>query len=95
MGAPEGDLKPLYRMISEQIVADIRRGVYVDVLPPQEELARTYKVGRSTIREALRRLEDQGVIRVRHGAPTKIVDTNRSLAIQPGLESFVGLTRLL
>ncbi|MCL6444154.1 MAG: GntR family transcriptional regulator [Alicyclobacillus sp.] len=95
MGAPEGDLKPLYRLVSEQIVADIRRGVYLDVLPPQEELARTYKVGRSTIREALRRLEDQGMIRVRHGAPTKIVDVNRSLAIQPGLESFVGLTRLL
>jgi len=36
-------------------------------LPPERELAERLQVGRSTVREALQRLEQMGVLRIRHG----------------------------
>ncbi|MFP3441835.1 GntR family transcriptional regulator, partial [Pantoea sp. SIMBA_133] len=40
-----------------------------DPLPPERELATHYQVGRPTIREALQRLERDGWITIRKGAP--------------------------
>ncbi|WP_273834301.1 GntR family transcriptional regulator [Guptibacillus sedimenti] len=45
-----------------------------DPLPPERELASHYQVGRPTIREALQRLERDGWITIRKGAPAIVND---------------------
>ena len=86
---------PLYRRVAEQIGVAIAEGRYRDLLPPQEELCKAYGVGRSTIREALRVLDEQGMIRVRQGSATRILGPRQNFSVKPGLESFVGVTRLI
>ncbi|PFG12367.1 GntR family transcriptional regulator [Bacillus sp. es.036] len=45
-----------------------------DPLPPERELATHYQVGRPSIREALQRLERDGWITIRKGAPAVVND---------------------
>lgn len=56
-------------VIAQRIVRDIRAKGYVagDPLETEADLCETYQVGRSTVREALRLLELQGVIQIRPG----------------------------
>ncbi|MGZ4410673.1 MAG: FadR/GntR family transcriptional regulator [Gaiellaceae bacterium] len=61
--------KKTYELVAERLVGDIsaRRLTPGDVLPPERELTQSYGVGRSSVREALRMLESQGLIRAREG----------------------------
>jgi GntR family transcriptional repressor for pyruvate dehydrogenase complex len=56
--------RKLYELIAEQLLAQIseRRLQPGDVLPPERELTRLYRAGRSSVREALRMLESRGLI---------------------------------
>jgi len=56
--------RKVYELIAEQLLAQIseRRLQPGDVLPPERELTRLYRSGRSSVREALRMLESQGLI---------------------------------
>lgn len=90
----DNDAQPQYRRVADQIAADIRSGVFQKQLPPQDELAARYHTGRSTVREALRMLHEQQIIRVRHGVSTTILDAPR-ITVAPGLESFVGVSKLI
>jgi GntR family transcriptional repressor for pyruvate dehydrogenase complex len=62
------------RRIFEEILRQLEEAVLVgrlkegDRLPPERELATTFNVGRSTLREALRALEMLGVVSTRRGA---------------------------
>jgi GntR family transcriptional repressor for pyruvate dehydrogenase complex len=47
-----------------------------DRLPPQRVLAEQLGVGRPTIREALHRLEEMGLVKIRHGSGTTIESAN-------------------
>ena len=49
-----------------------------DKLPTETALAREMGVARSTVREAIKRLESQNILTVRHGAGSFVTD-------QPGL----------
>jgi len=51
-------------LIAEQLLLEIseRRLQPGDVLPPERELTRLYRAGRSSVREALRMLESKGLI---------------------------------
>lgn len=59
--------------------AEIRQGQYRvgSALPSETELQRRFSVGRHTVREAVQRLEQAGLVAKRQGAPTRVV------AIQP------------
>jgi GntR family transcriptional regulator, transcriptional repressor for pyruvate dehydrogenase complex len=61
--------RKVYAQIAEQLIGQIgsRRLKPGDVLPPERELTQTFQVGRSSIREALRMLESQGVIAPANG----------------------------
>lgn len=53
------------QQIVNEIMTDGRKAG--DRLPAEAEMCETYGVGRSTVREALRHLENQGVIRIKTG----------------------------
>lgn len=56
-------------LVAQQIVNEIlSNGMQAgDHLPPEAEMCTDYGVGRSTIREALRLLENQGVVKIKTG----------------------------
>ena len=56
--------KKVYELIAERLVQEIsdRRLTPGDELPRERELAEVYRVGRSSVREALRMLESKGLI---------------------------------
>lgn len=60
-----------YERVVEQIESALRRGELRagERLPSERELMRLFQVSRSTIREALRVLESDGMLRLRQGDP--------------------------
>lgn len=71
----------MYAQIAEQLLGQIgsRRLKPGDALPPERELTETFKVGRSSIREALRMLESQGVIHAANGGAFVVADAANPL----------------
>lgn len=71
----------VYAQIAEQLLAQIgsRRLRPGDALPPERELTQTFQVGRSSIREALRMLESQGVIAPASGGAFVVADAANPL----------------
>ncbi len=68
--------KSLADMVAEQLKQQIVEGVYKigDKLPTEPELMKTFKVGRSSIREAGKLLVNMGVVQVRQGSGTFVAD---------------------
>jgi GntR family transcriptional repressor for pyruvate dehydrogenase complex len=73
--------RKVYAQIAEQLLGQIgtRRLKPGDVLPPERELTEAFKVGRSSIREALRMLESQGVIHAANGGAFVVADAANPL----------------
>src|SRR5207253_1036600 len=76
--------------IVEQIHALIREGRWVpgDQIPPERELAERFRVSRTSVREALRALEMQGIIDSRQGGGT-FVRTADTEALVPPLAAAI------
>jgi len=73
--------RKVYEQIAEQLLGQIgsralRPG---DALPPERELTESFRVGRSSIREALRMLESQGVIESANGGTFVVAEAARPL----------------
>lgn len=66
---------PLYLQVVSTLKEEILKGSYPvgTQLPSEDLLAGRFGVSRHTIREALRRLRDDGLIASRQGAPTTVV----------------------
>src|SRR5437879_4677817 len=84
--------RKVYELIADQLLAEIgeRRLRPGDVIPPERELTRLYRAGRSSVREALRMLESRGVI-ASVGSGSFVVagyanSLNRSLPPPPTLD---------
>ena len=73
--------RKVYEQISDQLLGQIgrRRLKPGDALPPERELTQTFNVGRSSIREALRMLESQGVIKASNGGTFVVADASNPL----------------
>jgi GntR family transcriptional repressor for pyruvate dehydrogenase complex len=80
----------IYEHIVEQIHALIREGRWApgDQIPPERELAERFRVSRTSVREALRALEMQGVIESRQGGGT-FVRTADTEALVPPLAAAI------
>src|SRR5690348_4949912 len=80
----------IYEHIVEQIRALIREGRWApgDQIPPERELAERFRVSRTSVREALRALEMQGIIDSRQGGGT-FVRTADTEALVPPLAAAI------
>jgi GntR family transcriptional repressor for pyruvate dehydrogenase complex len=80
----------IYEHIVGQIRALIREGRWApgDQIPPERELAERFRVSRTSVREALRALEMQGVIESRQGGGT-FVRTADTEALVPPLAAAI------
>ena len=71
-----GTREPLkaYQRLSDKIQDAIEKGGLKagDRLPPERALAETFGVSRNSVREAIRTLSEQGILRSRHGDGTYI-----------------------
>lgn len=67
-------MSPRYAMLADALVTEIERGTYAvgDLLPGELEIAERYGFSRHTTREALRRLEEMGLISRRAGIGTTV-----------------------
>ena len=74
MEATSGNTTPRYRELAEKLMADIHSGRLGvgDKLPGEIELTQRFDVSRHTVREALRVLEDLGLIRRQRGVGTVV-----------------------
>lgn len=63
---------PRYIVVADALIADIERGTYAvgDLLPGELEIAERYGISRHTTREAIRRLDELGLISRRAGIGT-------------------------
>ncbi|MCB0219439.1 MAG: FadR family transcriptional regulator [Chrysiogenetes bacterium] len=82
---PELAANPLRREsvvdeITQRIQSEILDGTYAPggALPPERELAGRYGVTRTSVKHALVRLEQQGLIRTRHGVGSIVQDIEKS-----------------
>ena len=75
----------IYEHIVEQIRALIREGRWApgDQIPPERELAERFRVSRTSVREALRALEMQGVIESRQGGGTFVRTADTDALVPP------------
>jgi GntR family transcriptional repressor for pyruvate dehydrogenase complex len=80
----------IYEHIVDQIHALIREGRWApgDQIPPERELAERFRVSRTSVREALRALEMQGIIESRQGGGT-FVRTADTEALVPPLAAAI------
>jgi len=71
---------PLYYQIKNDIFKDIESGKYPagERLPAERVLAEKYGVTRMTVRQAIKALEEQGYLKVRHGSGAFISDRKHS-----------------
>src|SRR5262249_9227490 len=66
--------------VAERVATSLRRAIVEgrfgpgDAPPPERDLADRYDVNRSSIREAMKRLEAWGLVRIRHGGATRVSD---------------------
>jgi DNA-binding FadR family transcriptional regulator len=79
----------LYEKVADQIKEAIRTGEYKvgEKIPTEPELMKTYAVGRSTIREAIKALAISGVVTVQQGSGTVVNAPSPELAIEQRLRS--------
>ena len=68
---------PLYRQIADALLSGIRDGLFPvgTLLPGELELIERFKSSRHTVREALRVLEDMGIVKRQRGRGTLVIST--------------------
>ncbi|MCW3003114.1 MAG: yegW [Conexibacter sp.] len=90
--AVEPRRRPLYIETARKLRDMISRGEFVDVLPSQDRLCDLLQVSRPTVREAIRVLEQTGLVSSRQGAATVILAAPK---IDAGFEELFSTSELL
>ncbi|WP_208585575.1 GntR family transcriptional regulator [Gracilibacillus suaedae] len=85
----------IYQEIKESLKTAIEDGRYPigERLPPEMTLAKQFKVSRETIRSAIKLLEQEGRVVVRHGVGTFVVNPLPSLP--NSLENLMSVTSMI
>lgn len=89
MSAKDND-KPRYLVLSEELQRRIEGGDYEigDLLPTEIELCEEFDVSRYTVREALRKLTENGLVQRRQGSGSQVIATRRSAAYVHSMHSL-------
>lgn len=98
----EGRRKPRYEVILETLASEIRDGRYPvgAKLPSELALCERFRASRHTLREAIRRLHEYGMIKRRAGSGTTVLRRTRSgqftqnISAVPDLLNYVKGARL-
>lgn len=61
-----------YLQLATELQAEISRGTFPNKLPTEKELAEAYQVSRQTVRQALERLVELGLIEKRQGSGSRV-----------------------
>jgi DNA-binding FadR family transcriptional regulator len=79
---------PVHREpVSAAVFAQLRAGILGGelaagaALPPERVLAESFQVNRHAVREALKRLQQAGLVEVAHGGATRVLDFRRSAGL--------------
>src|SRR5437899_595233 len=82
-------LRPVGKQrVAEEIVVQLRglilKGAYSpgDKLPPERRLAEELGVNRASLREAIKSLEQMGLVRTRQGDGTRVLDYMKTAGIE-------------
>ncbi|WP_085521949.1 GntR family transcriptional regulator [Tuberibacillus sp. Marseille-P3662] len=65
---------PLHAQLSQIIEKRVQEGYYTEQIPSERELMDEYNVSRSTVREAVSTLVQEGILEKRHGRGTFVSD---------------------
>lgn len=68
------DPMPLWAQLAADLRRRIRQREFEDRFPTDHDLTAQYQVSRHTVREAIRRLEEEGILERRQGSGTYLVD---------------------
>jgi GntR family transcriptional repressor for pyruvate dehydrogenase complex len=76
----ENGRRPVPELVAERILTGILEGALSagDCLPSERELAQELRVNRSSLREALKKLEELRLIEIQHGSGTRIRDAQHA-----------------
>lgn len=74
--------RPLFLRVAEQLEECIRRGEWTHWMPSEKDLAKDLGVSRTTLRQALGMLRDQGLIIIRQGKNSRIARNKVTLPTQ-------------
>jgi len=87
---PPPQRQPLFVQIRSALTETLRRHRVGDRLPSEPDLAASYGVSRPTIREVLRSLEHEGMVRRVHGVGTFVNDVPRK--VRSAVDIDLGVT---
>lgn len=93
---PQDESGPLYARIHRELADRIVRGTYAvgTLMPTEVELAVEFATSRSTIREALRSLTEDGHVERRQGMGTRVISTQAAVAYYQSLDSLQELLQV-
>ncbi|MGE5380459.1 MAG: GntR family transcriptional regulator [Methylocystaceae bacterium] len=76
---------PLYAQLREILRADIEKGVWKvgEAIPPEQDLVSQYQVARSTVRQAIMDLVNEGLLYRKQGKGTFVCRNRRLDAMEP------------
>lgn len=90
----KSDSRHLYLQVIDKIKQDIENGLYTpnEKLPSEFELSKKLGVSRATLREALRILEEDNVVKRKHGVGTFV---NQKPIVSSGIEELTSVTQMI
>jgi GntR family transcriptional regulator len=90
----KADSRHLYLLVIDRLKTDIRAGIYKEgeKLPSEFTLSKSLGISRATLREALRILEDEGLVTRRHGVGTFV---NTKPLFTSGIEELYSVTEMI
>ncbi|KYG35000.1 GntR family transcriptional regulator [Alkalihalobacillus trypoxylicola] len=88
------DHRPLYLQVIDRIKQDIENKVYMEgeKLPSEFDLSKQLGISRATLREALRLLEEEGIVIRRHGVGTFV---HTKPIFSAGIEELQSVTDMI
>lgn len=78
---------PLYMQVKRKLIDSIKENEWApgDAIPSESQLMQRYNVSRTTIRQAIRDLSNDGIIETRRGAVARVKETPKDEGKDPGV----------